>query len=572
MPLPLPGLRDLRLCAAHRRRAPARRQGRARRHPLVGPARGLPHRGARPDEGADGQERRHRAGRRQGRLRGQAAARGRRPRGAPGRGGRVLPDPDPRPARPDRQPGRRRIVPPSAWSATTTTIPIWWSPPTRAPPPSPTSPTRSAWNTASGSATPSRPAARPATTTRAWASPRAAPGNRSSATSASWARTARPSRSPRSASATCRATCSATACCCRDQIRLIAAFDHRHIFIDPDPDPAVGFAERERLFELPRSSWDDYDRSQAQRRRRRSTRAASSRSGCRPEARQRARHRGRGVHAARADPRDPAGAGRPVLERRHRHLCQGRRRAPRRGVRSRPTTRSGSTPSSCAARWSARAAISASRQRGRIAFAQQGRAHQHRLHRQLGRRRLLGSRGQHQDPARRRGRRRRHDRRSSATSCSPTMTDEVAELVLRNNVLQVQAISLAEARSAAELLDSQAGFMRRLEASGRLEPRARGAARRRDAGAAPADGPGAVPARGRGAARLRQDDAVRRAAGVRAAGRSLSAARSGQVLPAAAAQALPAARSSSIGCAARSSRRWSPTAWSTAASASSSAS
>ena len=68
-------VRDLRLLAAHRGRAPARRQGRARRHPLVRPARGLPHRGARPDEGADGQERRDRAGRREGRLRGQAAAR-----------------------------------------------------------------------------------------------------------------------------------------------------------------------------------------------------------------------------------------------------------------------------------------------------------------------------------------------------------------------------------------------------------------------------------------------------------------------------------------------------------------
>ncbi|REE98494.1 NAD-glutamate dehydrogenase [Thermomonospora umbrina] len=42
-------------------------------------------------------------------------------------------------------------------------------------------------------------------------------------------------------------------------IRLVAAFDHRHIFIDPDPDPAVSFAERERLFGLPRSSWADYD-------------------------------------------------------------------------------------------------------------------------------------------------------------------------------------------------------------------------------------------------------------------------------------------------------------------------
>ncbi len=42
-------------------------------------------------------------------------------------------------------------------------------------------------------------------------------------------------------------------------IRLIAAFNHLHIFFDPDPDPAKSFAERERLFELPRSSWADYD-------------------------------------------------------------------------------------------------------------------------------------------------------------------------------------------------------------------------------------------------------------------------------------------------------------------------
>jgi glutamate dehydrogenase len=42
-------------------------------------------------------------------------------------------------------------------------------------------------------------------------------------------------------------------------IRLLAAFDHRHIFIDPDPDPVASFAERERLFNLPRSSWADYD-------------------------------------------------------------------------------------------------------------------------------------------------------------------------------------------------------------------------------------------------------------------------------------------------------------------------
>ena len=44
-------------------------------------------------------------------------------------------------------------------------------------------------------------------------------------------------------------------------IRLVAAFDHRDIFVDPTPDPAVSFEERRRLFEAGRSSWQDYDRS-----------------------------------------------------------------------------------------------------------------------------------------------------------------------------------------------------------------------------------------------------------------------------------------------------------------------
>ncbi|HEX2804094.1 MAG TPA: NAD-glutamate dehydrogenase domain-containing protein [Sphingomicrobium sp.] len=44
-------------------------------------------------------------------------------------------------------------------------------------------------------------------------------------------------------------------------IRLIAAFDHRHIFIDPNPNPETSWSERKRLFELPRSTWDNYDRS-----------------------------------------------------------------------------------------------------------------------------------------------------------------------------------------------------------------------------------------------------------------------------------------------------------------------
>ncbi|WP_132999876.1 NAD-glutamate dehydrogenase [Luteimonas arsenica] len=44
-------------------------------------------------------------------------------------------------------------------------------------------------------------------------------------------------------------------------IRLVAAMDHRHIFVDPNPDSARSYKERERMFKLPRSSWDDYDKS-----------------------------------------------------------------------------------------------------------------------------------------------------------------------------------------------------------------------------------------------------------------------------------------------------------------------
>ncbi|MEA2281291.1 MAG: glutamate dehydrogenase, partial [Solirubrobacteraceae bacterium] len=46
-----------------------------------------------------------------------------------------------------------------------------------------------------------------------------------------------------------------------DKLELIGAYDHRHVFLDPAPDPGVAFAERRRLFELGGSSWDDYDRA-----------------------------------------------------------------------------------------------------------------------------------------------------------------------------------------------------------------------------------------------------------------------------------------------------------------------
>ncbi len=115
---------------------------------------------------------------------------------------------------------------------------------------------------ASGSTTPSPPAARLATTTRRWASPPAAPGRSVKRHFREMdVDIGRRRRSPLSASATCRVMCSATACCGETTIKLVAAFDHRDIFIDPAPDPASSFDERRRLFDLPRSSWQDYDKA-----------------------------------------------------------------------------------------------------------------------------------------------------------------------------------------------------------------------------------------------------------------------------------------------------------------------
>ena len=111
-----PALRDLGVFAARRGCPPALRLGGPRRPALVGPARGLPHRDPRPGQGADGEERGHRADRRQGRLRREGLQRHRRrpadlgpqaavggPRRLAGRGHRLLPHLHLLPARSHRQ-------------------------------------------------------------------------------------------------------------------------------------------------------------------------------------------------------------------------------------------------------------------------------------------------------------------------------------------------------------------------------------------------------------------------------------------------------------------------------------
>jgi glutamate dehydrogenase len=115
--------------------------------------------------------------------------------------------------------------------------------------------------TASGWAMRSPPAARSATTTRRWASPRAAPGRPSSATSARWACHTQTTPFTVAGIGDMSGDVFGNGMLLSEQIKLVLAFDHRHIFIDPTPDVRRSFAERQRLFNLPRSSWDDYDKS-----------------------------------------------------------------------------------------------------------------------------------------------------------------------------------------------------------------------------------------------------------------------------------------------------------------------
>ena len=130
-------------------------------------------------------------------------------------------------------------------------------------------------------------------------------------------------------------------------ILLVAAFDHRHIFLDPTPDPAASYAERQRLFGLPRSSWADYDVSQNQRGRRRVLPAGEvdrdHRSGAPCAGAGTGNDGDEPAGAAQGRPSGPRG---PALQRRHRHLRQGLHARPTRTWETRPTIPSVSTPMS----------------------------------------------------------------------------------------------------------------------------------------------------------------------------------------------------------------------------------
>ena len=132
-------------------------------------------------------------------------------------------------------------------------------------------------------------------------------------------------------------------------IRLVAAFDHRHVFLDPNPDASTSWVERERMFDAAAVQLGRL-RPQPDQRGWRRLQPGTEVDPDQPAGPHRARtgRRRRGDDTARADEGDPAGAGRPVLERRHRNLRQG-------GDASRtptsvtvPTTPSASTEIRCA--------------------------------------------------------------------------------------------------------------------------------------------------------------------------------------------------------------------------------
>ena len=321
-----PALRDFRLFAARRRRAPALWQGGARRHPLVRPAAGFPHRDPRPGQGAAGQERGDRAGRRQGRLCAQAHSQDGIARGGAGRRHRHLQAVHFDAARHHRQyrPGRRDHPAGRRACATRATIPIWWSPPTRAPPPSPTSPTRISvehdyWlgdAFASGGSAGYDHKAMGITARGAWESVK---------------------RHFREMDVNIHET-PFTVVGVGDMsgdvfgngmlrertIKLLAAFDHRDIFIDPDPDPEKSFAERQRLFAASALELAGL-RQVADLARRRRLSAQIQGNPPQPGGAETVRRR-RKHDAAGTDEGDPEGAGRSVVLRRHRHLCAGRAR------------------------------------------------------------------------------------------------------------------------------------------------------------------------------------------------------------------------------------------------------
>ena len=317
-------------------------------------------------------------------------------------------------------------------------------------------------------------------------------------------------------------------------IRLVAAFDHRHVFIDPDPDAAASWEERRRLFELPRSSWDDYDRE-----------LISAGGGVWPRSAKKvaltAQARAAlGVEHEALAPNDlirvllrapvdllwNGGIGTYVKASTETHAEAGDKASD--GVRV--------DAGELRCRVIGEGGNLGLTQRARIEYAARGRQDQHRRDRQLGRGGLLRPRGEHQDPARRRRGRRRPDRQAA----QPAARRDDAVGGGPGPEEQLRAVGDAQPGRGAGVRDGRRArpLPRRARGLAQARPRAGGASRWRGAGRAKARARGADPSGAGGGARLQQDRPVRRAARLRRARGPAPVGRARPLLPRAAAGAL----------------------------------
>ena len=247
-------------------------------------------------------------------------------------------------------------------------------------------------------------------------------------------------------------------------IQLIGAFNHQHIFLDPDPNPERSFQERERLFQLPRSSWADYDHNLISPGGGIFPRSAKS-IPLSPEVRRRLAVEAevltpneliRALLRAPVDLLWNGGIGTYVKASDERHSDVGDKandalRVDGRELRCRVVAEGGNLG------FTQRGRVEYARLRGRInTDAIDNSAGVDCSDHEVNLKILLNAMVTASDMT-----------EKQRNHLLADMTEEVAALVLRDNYTQNQALSLAQAQ-ATTLLDEQASFMRRLEQAGKL--------------------------------------------------------------------------------------------------------
>ena len=317
-------------------------------------------------------------------------------------------------------------------------------------------------------------------------------------------------------------------------IKLVAAFDHRHIFLDPDPDTETSFEERERLFNLPRSSWADYDSSLISAGGGVYPRTAKS-IPLSPEARRALGVEADEMHAERTDQRDSQGAGDLLYNGGiGTYVKSSKERNAEVGDRANDAVRVNGADLRC--KVIAEGGNLGFTQLGRVEYALAGgrintdaidnsagvSTSDHEVNIKI----LLGivmADGEMTEKQR--------------NTLLAQMTDEVAKLVLRDNYTQTQWLSVS-GHLASLLLDPQQRFIRFLEKKGRLNRQLEFLPSDEEIGERRAKQTGLTTPGERGLARLQQDLALRRVARLLAPRRPVGGVGASRVLPAGAARAV----------------------------------